>query len=1066
MNAISSRFTWALLFLTTTLFVTQRPVAQVEQVEETIKRKNELVADYILLGLFKQEKGELKEAKKNFTKAIELDPTSAEAYTHRGLLNFEQGNHPEARQDLNKSLELLPNPPKDLLVSILSASAPLELEGGDPDKAIARVSRLIELEPTLEIYLIRAKAYLQTGMLELAVDDLTEVSLLDEDNAEAYQLRGKAYFELGDFSKAIEDLTEALKSDPENIQLLLLRGDSYLELNQPGEAIKDFDTVLALDPNNEEALRRSGRILFATGKFEEALEIYSSILKANPDNTAALVDRSLCYEKLDQLSKALDDLNRAMELDPTLTEKHKTELAALYMQRGSQFLEDGKWEDALADFKLAMQADEDSRPNAEDAMATAYLKRALQLLEDDGPEVALADLNSCLLLRPEDQQALRLRGGIHVQLGKYQEAIDDYTTFLELKPGDEQALFARGRSWNALKQYENATGDFTSIITNPLTDNRDIAFIERARSQAALNLFTEAIDDFKEAIRIEEGHRKGLTPELAGFHRFRGEQRFTNNEFAAAIEDFQSVEKLDKTMLPLIKSSYSKSHLGLGMLAFQDKKPEVAIIQFTLALGIDSAIPSALVGRGRSQQQLGELEQAGEDFTAAIAMRPADSNVHADALLGRAEVAIDLDKPEAAIADLSTATKLVPQPAPELLARCYTTRAQVRLDKKDRTEEDLVMAIQDLEAAVMNDDSLADGHRGKIVRALIDLGEMKIALHVKSPDMVVINSAISQLLRVLEVDPDATELIRSPLTRAYHLRGKLFHTKGDFLSAINDYLEAIKTDPGIQVVVSPDLALAFLGQGKMSLQRGELDRAITELRTALDWDVTIREIVKGPLAVCLARKAYQELEKGRAKEAIALLEFAAREHPGFVENLALARILKTQPLVTLKEMVLEDFGTRLAAVHERPRFWIEADPVADNVRTELGKQFERARVFRDEGLLQKALTAMDLVLGQGQALPLHYYYHGIILFELNEPRERWQTDFEIGSFLEAIGHQEAEFISTALCDVQGDDRMQLQDQRKLGPSILKLRKQEQQRLLEQQLKAAQEETRRFESEIK
>ena len=52
MNVISSRFTWTLLFLTTTLFVTQRPVAQVEQVDETVKLKKELVADIILLALW------------------------------------------------------------------------------------------------------------------------------------------------------------------------------------------------------------------------------------------------------------------------------------------------------------------------------------------------------------------------------------------------------------------------------------------------------------------------------------------------------------------------------------------------------------------------------------------------------------------------------------------------------------------------------------------------------------------------------------------------------------------------------------------------------------------------------------------------------------------------------------------------------------------------------------------------------------------------------------------------------------------------------------------------------
>ena len=126
-------------------------------------------------------------------------------------------------------------------------------------------------------------------------------------------------------------------------------------------------------------------------------------------------------------------------------------------------------------------------------------------------------------------------------------------------------------------------------------------------------------------------------------------------------------------------------------------------------------------------------------------------------------------------------------------------------------------------------------------------------------------------------------------------------------------------------------------------------------------------------------------------------------------------------------------------------------------------QFGRARQLHKIGMLEQALAAMNGIIQQGWGMPFHYYYRGIILFELNEPKERWTIDFETGSYLEASGLQNPEDIGRLLIDIQGESRSLLQDQRKLGPSILEQRKQLRQQAREAQLAAAMIETEQYEA---
>jgi tetratricopeptide (TPR) repeat protein len=1394
---------------------------------ESVTELQEDAEAFIQLGLLQIKTGTPEKAIRSFSSAIVQDPNSSLAYTQRGLLHLESNNIPDARSDLDRSLLLSPNQPLAIL-----ASARCEFQAGNPDRAIQRCSQLIQLDRrSVDAHILRGRIYIQRGDLDSAIKDLTTAIDLNKAHAEAYRLRGQVYFKLEKLSKSIEDLTRVIDITPDDLPSLLLRGQIYMSVEMPDKAVEDFREVLQLEPKQLDALRGRAQALFLVEKYQASVADWTSILAITPRDTTALVHRSRCHEKLGKLSEALTDLESAFALDPTLEEKHKVELADLYLQRGSQSLEDGDWQDALADFNTAITADEDVRRTAEDAMAIVYRQRASQLLDDEGPEEALVDLDSCLKLRPEDQEALRLRGDIHVQLGNHQQAIDDYSALLSLKPGDEHSLFARGRSRHALKRYKEAVADFTDVLL--ISSIHDIAYIERARAQAALNLFDEAINDFSEAILIEPSNLGIVSPELANILRLRGEHYFADSAFAAAIADFKRALAMDGSLSSLLNSSFSQSHYSLGSQGMKEKHLDDAIDHFNQALEIDSTMVLALVGRGECHLQMSVLDTAHDDFTAAIVMEPVDSIIRARALLGRAEVAVARDTPDQAIVDLNIALKLDPQPADSmLLARCYIARGQILVTRENRTLGDLEDGIEDFETAIGLDKTREGTHRAVIIQAFIDLAHKEIEQFDEKPGMPIVNSAISHLRHVLNVDPVAADLIAAPLAGAYHRRGKLFHTAGNFTSAIDDFQEAMISDPRVKEMVAADIALAFFQRGMLKkgetaiadftealgfnsaldiayVQRGQVhleltsfsaaiddfgraieihqenleilkddyarayrlraekhfidnqfahavadfekaidlddslaplvkgslsqshcelgtesmeskqldhavehfnqalsidagmvsalvsrgrchrhmnklnaahadftaaiammpgdsilhagallgraevaisqndpdhDMAISDLNTALDlrpqpadkqllaqchlnrgkalvarknrtidnledgisdfkaaidldpaqedtlriarsgalhdlgrmeiaqfdekpeekfitsaihhlrqvvqvdpqasslvekslsgayhrrgrlyhgineyskaisefdlaletditildllaadmalayaqrglaharlktasarvdgiadfrkaleFDVNVRPIVQGPLAASLANQAYTQLKKGSTAEAISLLEAASEAHPDFTENRSLAELLRHQAIVTAEQEVIRDLRERLTNTHNIQAPQIKMQPVPKQIRDQLGKQFGRARQLYKIGMLEQALAAMNGIIQQGWAMPFHYYYRGIILFELDEPKERWTIDFETGSYLEACGLQNPEEIGGLLIDVQGESRSLLQSQRNLGPSILVNRKQDRQKDRDLQLAAAMIETERYEA---
>ena len=142
--------------------------------------------EWHVLGLVKEDRGDLEGAISDFTRAIELNPEYADAYGDRGRAKGAKGDYSGALSDLSRAIELDP----------YSALAFVGRGGvrnatGDFDGAIADTSRAIVINPELApAYVTRGDARRAKREFDAAVSDFSRAIELAPAFAGAFLKRG------------------------------------------------------------------------------------------------------------------------------------------------------------------------------------------------------------------------------------------------------------------------------------------------------------------------------------------------------------------------------------------------------------------------------------------------------------------------------------------------------------------------------------------------------------------------------------------------------------------------------------------------------------------------------------------------------------------------------------------------------------------------------------------------------------------------------------------------------------------------------------------------------------
>ena len=225
----------------------EEPAAEPAKVAAKPSPANQAIGQGALL----LSEGKLDEAIAAFSRAVQIDPKSSQAYNSRGLAKVMKGQIDEAMPDLDKAVALDPAVAKARFNRGFAY-----YRKGDLDKALADYSEAIRLDPKYaDAYRDRGFVRTLKGEVREALADLTRGILLNPKDPAAYTSRGMtAFARLGRLGTGRQPTTRRRQARSQGRRGLggpRLRPDHEERLSTA--ALADLDRAVGLRPTTGHA---------------------------------------------------------------------------------------------------------------------------------------------------------------------------------------------------------------------------------------------------------------------------------------------------------------------------------------------------------------------------------------------------------------------------------------------------------------------------------------------------------------------------------------------------------------------------------------------------------------------------------------------------------------------------------------------------------------------------------------------------------------------------------------------------------------------------------------------
>ncbi|XP_057475480.1 dnaJ protein P58IPK homolog [Actinidia eriantha] len=328
-----------------------------------------------------------------------------------------------------------------------------------------------------------------------------------------------------------------------------------------------------------------------------------SALDGKPGDAAELFGRVSQSIKVKRYSEALDDLNAAIEADPTLSEA--------YWHRASILRQLCRYEDSENNYKKFLEM----KPGN-----SAAEKELSQLLQAQSAlETAKSLFDSGDMTKP-----------LHY--------IDKVV--LVFSPACSRAKLLKVRLLLAAKDYSGAIAE-TGYILKEDENNLD-ALLLRGRAYYYLADHDVASRHFQKGLRSDPEHSE-LKKAYFGLKNLlkktkSAEDNVNKGKLRLAVEDYKAALALDPNHL----AHNIHLHLGLCNILVKLGRGKDAVSSCTEALNIDEELVEALVQRGEAKLLIEDWEGAVADLKSAAEKSPQDMNIRE--VLMRAEKSLKLSQ--------------------------------------------------------------------------------------------------------------------------------------------------------------------------------------------------------------------------------------------------------------------------------------------------------------------------------------------------------------------------------------------------------------------------------------
>jgi tetratricopeptide (TPR) repeat protein len=353
-------------------------------------------------------------------------------------------------------------------------------------------------------------------------------------------------------------------------------------------------------------------------------------------------------------------------------------------------LHDQKWNDAFRDLNRVVQLD----PNNTEALSDlGGLQLSANQLDD-----AMKTSDTLLKAAPNDASAHSLRGAVMYRLQNLDKALDEANAALKIDPGHVDAILLAARVYQAKGNPDKAL----MTIEEGLAKNKNnvplqLVKIDILESQ---NRTEDAVDAYQALIKQypKELSYRNL---LANHYLKRNQPNRAEQVLEQTAEDFPDRNDAKIAVIRFAEQSLSRAKAIELARGYAEKASDSVPLKFELArllvedgqkdagrkiyLGlIDSKDNDTVIKAETSLARLSVADGNADDAQARISkVLSIDARNH-DALMLRAVIAMQAEKPNDAVTDLNTVLADSPNSAQALmlLGQAYMLRGQVELGKE------------------------------------------------------------------------------------------------------------------------------------------------------------------------------------------------------------------------------------------------------------------------------------------------------------------------------------------------------------------------------------------------
>jgi predicted O-linked N-acetylglucosamine transferase (SPINDLY family) len=265
-----------------------------------------------LLGVSALDSGKIDDAEAALTRAVDVDPRSAEASANLGLALFHLKRYEEARQRQERAVALKPN-----FAAAFTSLGNTLMRMGLFEQAVAAHDRAIGIKPDYaDAYCNRGMAQLLSGRAQDANGSFDRALTFNPRHLQATFGKGLVGINLRHFDAALAAFNTALAMKPDGAAIIAQRGRLHLQMGRFDQAEADFDAALAIEPSLEAALCGRAHVRVLTGNIASAMSDCRKVLEQNPSSEVAHGWLGACFAKQGDTEAAIRHFDRALEIKP------------------------------------------------------------------------------------------------------------------------------------------------------------------------------------------------------------------------------------------------------------------------------------------------------------------------------------------------------------------------------------------------------------------------------------------------------------------------------------------------------------------------------------------------------------------------------------------------------------------------------------------------------------------------------------------------------------------------------------------------------------------------------